>query len=343
VTKLSFEEISAGKQWRNIMEHAGFQHRALIYEGADEYLAGTIPFLRDGLEAGEPALVAVRRGRARLLAGELGREAERIRFLPIEEVGRNPALLVSLWRDFVDGSGGRTVRGIGEAAGPERSPAALAECRRYDALLNLVFRRAPAWSLLCPFDARALPDDELEAAARSHRLISREGRTEPSAAFERQPDTLGERLPPPGRPPEVVRFGLEELSEVRRRVAAAGERAGMDPRGVADLVTAASELAANSVMHGGGSGTLRLWREDGSLLAEVEDRGRIEEPLVGCLRPGLEQEGGRGLWLANQLCELVQIRSGDGGTVVRLQMPARLHDGEQGDGDGATPGDLARA
>jgi anti-sigma regulatory factor (Ser/Thr protein kinase) len=108
-------------------------------------------------------------------------------------------------------------------------------------------------------------------------------------------------------------------------------------------VTAASELAANSVMHGGGSGTLRLWHEDGSLLAEVEDGGRIEEPLVGFLRPGLEQEGGRGLWLANQLCELVQIRSGDGGTVVRLHVPVRQRDDEQGDGDGATPGDLARA
>jgi hypothetical protein len=29
---------------------------------------------------------------------------------------------------------------------------------------------------------------------------------------------------------------------------------------------------------------------------------------------------GRGLWLANQLCDLVQIRSGAGGTRVRLQM-----------------------
>ena len=28
--------------------------------------------------------------------------------------------------------------------------------------------------------------------------------------------------------------------------------------------------------------------------------------------------GGRGVWLANQLCDLVQIRSGAAGTVVRL-------------------------
>jgi anti-sigma regulatory factor (Ser/Thr protein kinase) len=111
---------------------------------------------------------------------------------------------------------------------------------------------------------------------------------------------------------------LIDLAKVRDQVARAAKRAGMGRREVADLVTAASELAANSVMHGGGSGTLRLWRENGTLLAEVKDGGRIEEPLVGRLRPGIAQEGGRGLWLANQLCDLVQIRSGEGGTVVRL-------------------------
>lgn len=307
------------------MEHASFRHQALIYEGADEYLAGTIPFLRAALEAGEPALVAVRRERAKLLEGELGREAERVRFLPIEEVGRNPALIIPLWRDFVDDNGGRSVRGVGEPVWDERSPAALEECHRHEALLNLAFAPAANWSLLCPYDARVLPDHELESAAATHRLISREGRTEPSAAFDADPDCLGGELPPPRSRADVVSFGLWELAEVRKRVAAAGEQVGIDPRGVADLVTATSELAANSVMHGGGTGTLRLWRENSTLLAEVEDSGLIEEPLVGRLRPGITQEGGRGLWLANQLCDLVQIRSGASGTVVRLHVSAPEH------------------
>jgi hypothetical protein len=153
-----------------------FQHQALIYEGADEYLAGTVPFLRAALEAGEPALVAVRRGQATLLEEELGREAE-VRFLPIEEAGRNPALIISLWRDFVDENGGRAGRGICERVWPERSPAALDECHRHEALLNLAFAPAPAWSLVCPYDACTLADDELEAAAATHRLVSREGQT----------------------------------------------------------------------------------------------------------------------------------------------------------------------
>jgi len=305
------------------MEHGGFQHQALIYEGGDEYLAGTVPFLRAALEAGEPILVAVGRAQRELLESELGSEAGRARFLDMQEVGRNPASIIPLWREFVDEAGGRSVRGIGEPVWADRSPAALDECQRHEALLNVAFAPDPAWRLLCPYDAGTLSDEVLEKVAASHRLIDRDGAVEASDCFEARPDCFAGRLPPPAAAAETLSFGLAELSEVRRRVAGTAERVGMEPRGAADLVTAVSELAANSVMHGGGSGILRLWCEGESLLAEVEDAGRIEEPLVGRLRPGIAQEGGRGLWIANRLCDLVQIRSGEEGTVVRLHVRAR--------------------
>ena len=82
---------------------------------------------------------------------------------------------------------------------------------------------------------------------------------------------------------------------------------------------AASELAANSVAHAGGVGWLRVWRGDGHLFVDVSDRGHLTEPLLGRIRPSAEQERGRGLWLANQLCDLVQVRSSAGGTTVRLR------------------------
>jgi anti-sigma regulatory factor (Ser/Thr protein kinase) len=311
------------------MKHAGFQHHALIYEGADEYLAGTVPFLRKAVEAEAPALVAVGRAQTQLLQDELGRDADWVRFLPMREVGRNPASIIPLWREFVDESGGRAVYGIGEPVWADRSPAALDECRRHESLLNVAFAPGQAWSLLCPYDAGSLPDPVLEKVAVSHQHLCQGGRTEESAAFDPDPDCFRGELPPPATRPEVISFGLRELSEVRHRVGAAAERAGLDSLAVADLVTATSELAANSVMHGGGSGTLRLWREHGTLIAEVEDGGRIEEPLVGRLRPGITQEGGRGLWMANQLCDLVQIRSGEAGTVVRLHLVAEERAGPE--------------
>ncbi len=306
------------------MEHRGFQHRALIYAGADEYLDGIMPFVHEGLIAGEPVLIAVAEDKSELIADELGPDADRALFLDMQKVGHNPASIIPLWRDFVDDHKGMPVRGIGEPAWAARSRAATEECHCHEGLLNVAFAPGSEWSLLCPYDAESLGDEVLERVDLSHSHVSRQGRTEQSVRFEAQPDCLGGELPPPRTRPEVLGFGIAELSEVRHRVARAAEQAGLDPRGIADLVTAASELAANSVIHGGGRGTLRLWCEGSHLLAEVEDRGLIDEPLVGRLRPAISQEGGRGLWLANQLCDLVQIRSSARrGTTVRLHVLVR--------------------
>jgi anti-sigma regulatory factor (Ser/Thr protein kinase) len=85
-----------------------------------------------------------------------------------------------------------------------------------------------------------------------------------------------------------------------------------------DLVLALSEIASNSVRHAGGSGVFAAWVVDGSVICEVTDSGRIEHPLVGRQRPVPGTPGGRGLWLANQLCDLVQIRVAPRGNTVRI-------------------------
>lgn len=85
-----------------------------------------------------------------------------------------------------------------------------------------------------------------------------------------------------------------------------------------ELVLAVDEIATNSIRHGGGVGMLRLWREGETLLCEIQDRGRIEDPLLGRVRPDSAPGCGRGVWIANQLCDLVQIRSSAAGTRVRM-------------------------
>ena len=49
----------------------------------------------------------------------------------------------------------------------------------------------------------------------------------------------------------------------------------------------------------------------------------IVDPLVGRSLPPADEIGGRGLWLVNQLCDLVQMRWDAGGTVVRVHMHVR--------------------
>ena len=101
-------------------------------------------------------------------------------------------------------------------------------------------------------------------------------------------------------------------------VAAFAAHAGLDPSRSDELVAAAHEIATNSVRHGGGRGEVRLWRDDHSVICDFTDGGRIHDPMVGRERPLPGSAGGRGLWLANQMCDLVQIRNMPTGTVVRL-------------------------
>jgi anti-sigma regulatory factor (Ser/Thr protein kinase) len=297
---------------------AEFRHEALVYNDAQEFLDGTVPFLRDALEAGEPALVAVSQAPRALLEEELGGEAAEIRFADMEALGRNPARIIPFWHQFVEEFGGRPVRGIGEPVWPGREHHEIDECQRHESLLNLAFSGRPAWSLLCPYDGSALDEEVLDRIAYSHQHVSGTGAAEAVSGYLDQVDCFAGEFP--GRPPvmDAFAFSREGLAQVRRRVEGAGELVGMRRDRVADLVLATSELAANSVAHGGGTGTFRVWRDGGRLVVEVEDKGLIEEPLVGRIRPDRTQLSGRGLWLANQLCDLVQIRSGIHGTTIRL-------------------------
>lgn len=305
------------------MWQTDFHHEVLFYGDSDEFLAGTVPYLREAIEAGDPALVAVGPARTAALQGELGADADAVCFADMHSLGRNPARIIPFWRDFLDedADGGRSLRGIGEPIWPGRSPHELDECRRHESLLNVAFDDAVTFSLLCPYDTQRLPDEELEAAARCHPFVSGSGLGNIETAENGSPAGIFAGVLPP-RPTDAATlgFGREELSQVRALVQHEAEHVGLQPERASDLVTAASELAANSIAHGGGRGSVWVWCDDSDLAVEVGDAGLIEEPLVGRRRPPPAQEGGRGLWIANLLCDLVQIRSGDEGTAVRLRM-----------------------
>ncbi len=308
------------------MSAQSFRHQVAFYEGDDGYLATTIPFLRAGIEAGEPALVAVGPEKTELLRGELGGDAEQVGFANIEEFGRNPARIIPAWRDFVDEQApGAGFRGIGEPIWLGRDSAEIDECQRHESLLNLAFDDGPGWSLLCPYDDSALPDEVLTAALHSHPHVAG-----PNGAGDGPspgwgdggacPDPFaGEAPARPGDAPEF-RYDVGALHELRCFAARAAAAAGLSDERAEDLILAASELAANSIVHGGGRGCASAWQEPGAVLFETRDQGRIEDPLVGRVRPRPTQAKGRGLWMANQLCDLVQIRSSAAGTAVRLRV-----------------------
>lgn len=301
-----------------------FRHEALLYDGEVGFLTGTLPFIREGVAAGEPVLVVVSAAKIGLLRAALGGDADRVAFADMAGVGANPARIIPAWRDFVAVTdGGRHARGIGEPIWAERTPAELVECQRHETLLNLAFAGVPAWWLLCPYDTRALGPDVLEEAERSHPYLSERGAARESSGYrglEQAAEPFAAPLPDPPTPPAELGFGPGSLVGLRELVSRQAAAAGLGPGRAADLVLAVDEVATNSLRHGGGRGTLRVWPEDGALVCEVRDAGRLQDPMAGRERPTSERDGGRGLWMVNQLCDLVQLRSFPDGAAVRLHM-----------------------
>jgi anti-sigma regulatory factor (Ser/Thr protein kinase) len=115
-----------------------------------------------------------------------------------------------------------------------------------------------------------------------------------------------------------IPFAAEDLYELRELLAGWAAREAMSETATDELVLSVHEIATNSVRHAGGVGMLRLWRTSDTLVCEIQDTGRIADPTLGRVAPGSSASEGRGLWIANQLCDLVQIRSGEGGTQVRM-------------------------
>ena len=298
----------------------GYRHEALFYRGDEEFLAGTVPLVQDHLDADAVVLAALPRPHARVLKDGLGADAERVSFADMEELGRNPGRIIGAWRSFMrTHGGGAPPLGIGEPIWPERTEAELVECHRHETLLNVAFTAETPWTLLCPYDADSLAPEVLEAARRNHPHVQEAGDRHRSDAFAR---TLpgAEELPPPESEPIEIRFTHGDLAALRGFLAQYAEQEGIGPGRLPDLVLAVDELATNSLRYARGEGLVRTWRENGSLLVEVADDGHIADPLAGRDLPPADEIGGRGLYLVNQLCDLVQLRSSPDGSIVRIHM-----------------------
>lgn len=299
-----------------------FRHEAVFYEGLDSYAGRLLSFTIGALEADEPILVMVPPDRIRVLRDALGDDARRVSFVDMTGVGRNPARIIPAWQDFADthAGTGRRLRGIGEPIWRGRSPDELEEGRRHEALLNAAFGGAAFW-LVCPYDTTALGPDVLHAATTTHPHA--DGREPSYVGMPPAGEMFGGVLsdPPPGH--RLLPFTESGVRSIRPAALGVARRAGLDDVSGENFALAAHELAVNSIVHGGGAGIARLWADGPAAIAEIADAGMIDAPMIGRIRPRADQENGRGVWLANQLCDLVQIRSGANGTTVRVRLAQR--------------------
>ncbi len=299
----------------------GFRHIALLYHNEAEYLTGVAAFIRAALRRGEPVLAAVPGFHVGPLREVLGEYAQRVAFADMTRVGRNPGRIIPAVHAFADRHPGGRVSAVGEPAWPSRSAAEFVEVARHEALYNLAFPATPL-TALCPYDATGLPAEVLETAAQTHPLLAGPGRPRISPAYlgpGEIPQRCAEPLPQAPRRARTLRY-RGDLHAVRALTCSGATAAGLPANQTADLVLAVSELAASTLRHTQGPGTLRVWRNPGELVCEISDQGCIPDPLAGRRRPARLASGGHGLWLVHQVCDLVETRTGRASTTIRLHM-----------------------
>ncbi|MFG2679592.1 anti-sigma factor RsbA family regulatory protein [Streptomyces sp. NPDC048392] len=298
-----------------------FTHPALFYRSETEYAGRTVTFVREGLAAGEPVAVAVPGPNLELVRAGLGADARDVTFLDMTEAGRNPGRIIpGVLRAFADTHARERVRIVGEPVWAGRSAAEYPACAQHEALINAAFAGRSA-TILCPYDETRLDADVLADALVTHPTVIAEGRERVSEAYDwravvaRYNEPLG-----PAPDADVLAFGDGELPEARRFAVDRAASLGLAGRRLQDAELAVSELTTNSVLHGGGDGTLAVWGEAGQVVCEVRDTGRLTDPLAGRRPPERGQIGGRGLLLVHYVADLVRVHTTDEGTTVRFYL-----------------------
>jgi len=178
--------------------------------------------------------------------------------------------------------------------------------------------------LLCPYDRAALPAETVRTVARAHPRLHDGGWLD-NGAYEAPERLLAEVPEPPfpvdGEPVIAVPVGdavADLRAQVRERAAAEG---WLPPEKVENLLLALSEVATNGIQHGGERREMRLWVTDDAVVCEVTDDGpEPPGPLAGYLPPRTGMIGGMGLWLVQQLCDAMALRTVDGLTHARFAL-----------------------
>lgn len=310
----------------------GFCHQALHYRGTDRFFDIVTSYARQGARRGEPVLVMASgdklAGLRRRLPAEVA--ASQVELADMDHVGANPARIIPAWRGFVERHpGSERLRGIGEPIGPSRQGAVLDECAHHEELLNVAFGPAagddrPFW-LLCPYDVAALAPGVVGRSRRNHPFTVdddsfRHTGSPEFGGVEELCQASSATLAP--APPDAWHLRItggdtSALQRTRRAVADLARLYGMADA-TDEVVLAAHEVLTNALAHGDGLVEVAVWREGPTFVCEISDRGELGDVLAGRKEATPNEASGRGLWMVNQLCDLVQLRQVGGRTVVRL-------------------------
>ncbi|WP_433606777.1 anti-sigma factor RsbA family regulatory protein [Dactylosporangium sp. CA-139114] len=297
-----------------------FTHTALLYATAAEYLDATVAFVRAARREDRPVLVAVPGADLERIRAGVGGD-DGVTWWDAEATSRNPGRIIPALLGYCARHAGRRPALLGQPMWVGRTGAERAAVAVHEALVNLAFAGVEA-TALCPYDTAGLHASDVDVARRTHPSLAGIAGLAANAGYA--PDSvLAERNAPLVAPAAATAMPYDAIATLRLLRRAVGERAaavGLSEDRAADLEFVVTELATNTLRHGGGRGVLHLWADGDALVCQVSDGGVLSDPLAGRLPVEPTAERGRGLLLTHQMCDLVEVSTGPTGTVVRVRM-----------------------
>ncbi|MFI6919698.1 anti-sigma factor RsbA family regulatory protein [Nonomuraea spiralis] len=297
------------------------KHVAVPYDSDRAFLDLVVPRVRAALDEDRRVLVINRPSRLALLAEALGGDARRIDSRPSSAWYGHPHRMLAAYHEYTRG---RPTLVVGEPVWTGLSEPRVQDLIRYDSVINAALAAAPL-VMMCLYDQRHVPEPVRELTPVVHPLLLGAGGETASSLFVEPHDLVldGDHapFPEPGPGAHTVRFTARELKRLRQTVGDYARTAGMDRNLISSLVLGVSEVAANSIEHGAGFGTITMWVEGRELVCEIADPGgALDDPLPGYIPPEPESPRGYGLWISRQLCDRVRLRHEGGVSRVRLHL-----------------------
>jgi anti-sigma regulatory factor (Ser/Thr protein kinase) len=302
--------------------HTGFFHEAAFYGSDEEFLEVVLPFLRDGVAAGEPTVSLFGERNQGLVRAALGSRSGVV-FIDGGRHYLRPAVAIRRHRQMLAGyvaEGAVQVRIAGDVPHPGVG-VPWEWWARYEAAANEIYDEFPMYGL-CPYDTRSAPPEVLDHARRTHtHVVGADGQRLRSNVYQNPRDFLATAVTPWVEPmedsPAAVELGDPSPAQARAAVAALQGIAALADEDLSGLLVSVNEAVTNALVHGGSPVRLRAWARPGRVVVTVVDRGPGPADAAAGLRPGAGP-GGLGLWVVHQLCAYVSLQRTPEGFTVRL-------------------------
>ena len=291
-------------------------HRGIAYTDSAALGAALAAAVAAALDDGRVVTVALEDATMDTLGAALGDAADAVRFLDVTRPARTDAFQIAAriatFAAHAARAGAASLLVTQHQPGLGRSDA---YWLRLEAAVDAALSALPA-TLWCAYRTGA------PAYTQCHAEVGSMAEPHRNPGYRTPPDVV-RALAAPAVPPapghaRSWRFDEHDLGALRRELTAVVGGSGLDDDAAEDLVYSCSEVATNAVEHGGGSGTAWTWTVGDEVVCQVADTGRIADPFPGVVPPPVDQDRGRGLWLARALGDEVDVASGPEGTTVRL-------------------------